>query len=67
MNTWLKNYFQSDDLPPTDVLISTYKAARRVVTNREVFPLGNHRLLSRLIEEMEADPEICNILAENGV
>lgn len=62
MNTWLKNHFQSDDLPPRDILQSSYDAACRVVQNPHLFPRANFAVLHKLIEEMETNPEICNLL-----
>jgi hypothetical protein len=62
MNRWLKDHFQSDELPPKDVLQAAYDAAIRVLHDTINYPNANRVILSRLIEEMEADPEICNIL-----
>lgn len=67
MNAWLRNHFQSDELPPADILTSAYLAAVRVVADAGRFPNADRATLSRLIEEMEADAEICNILAEQGI
>lgn len=62
MNVWLRNFFQSDELPPLDVVKSTYVSACKVLHNKEKFPNADYPTLTRLVEEMEADPEICNII-----
>lgn len=62
MNTWLRNHFQSDTTPPADVLQKTYDAACDVLHHSNAYPLADTKLLNRLIEEMEADAEICNLL-----
>jgi len=62
MNIWLRNHFQSDDLPPTDILRSSYEAACRVLQNPARFPNADFAMLTRLIEEMETDAEICNLI-----
>ena len=61
MNAWLKNYFQSDEVPSKEILQRTYDSACRTVqSGDDVF--GTLKLMNRLIEEMEADAEICNII-----
>jgi hypothetical protein len=62
MNDWLKNHFQSDEVPPKDILQSTYNSACLVINNPARFPKANRTVIMRLVEEMEASAEICNIL-----
>lgn len=67
MNAWLRNHYQSDTLPPVDVLVTSYRSAQSVLHNPVRYPNADRATLTRLVEEMEADAEICNILAEAGV
>jgi len=62
MNDWLKAYFCSDELPRKTVLQATYNSACEILQNPAKYPKANRTVLTRLVEEMETDAEICNIL-----
>ena len=64
MSAWLKNYYQSDELPPRDIIVSGYCAAVRVLRNPQRFPNADKTTLYTLIEELEADAEACQMLPD---
>lgn len=69
MNEWLKDHFKTEELPSAEVLVRAYRVATLALreANKANFPNVDFNRLRRLIEEMEANAEICNILAENGI
>jgi hypothetical protein len=57
MSPWLKNHFQTDEVPDFDILDSALKAAHKVTSNQEQFPKADFATLYRLIEEIENDQD----------
>jgi len=64
MTPWLKNHFQSDELPPRDIVESALLAAHRVIQNPSQFPKADFTTLYRLIEEIENDQDCVWMLTE---
>lgn len=67
MTPFLKSHFQSDELPPRDIVEGALNAAHRVIQNPEQFPKADFATLYRLIEELENDQDVVWLLTEPSI